>query len=142
MFAQARNESPAREIRAGLLRSGSLAVLLAAAGPDQVEGVAVLDEVGVDRDGEAWIVELDREVVTTFVRAFRPSGSDLSAADVDPMAGGIVAGPVALGHDADALGLEAQGYDFALELVARLLEGADACHVTSPLLFEACDHRG
>jgi hypothetical protein len=35
--AQARNESPAREIRAGLLRFGSLAVLLAAAGPDQVK---------------------------------------------------------------------------------------------------------
>ena len=28
------------------------AVLLATAGPDEVEGLAVLDEVGVDRDGE------------------------------------------------------------------------------------------
>jgi hypothetical protein len=52
------------------------------------------------------------------------------------MAGGVLAGPVGLGDDADALGLDAQGYDFALKLVARLLEGTDACHVTSPLLFE------
>src|SRR5215211_4164568 len=41
----------------GSLRSGSLAVLLAAAGPDEIEDVAVLDEVGVDRDGEARIVQ-------------------------------------------------------------------------------------
>ena len=41
------------------------------------------------------------------------------------MAGGVVAGPVGLGDDADALGLDAQGDDLALELVAGLLEGAD-----------------
>src|SRR5262249_5959373 len=44
--------------------------------------------------------------------------------------------PGGLGDEADAPGLDAQGYDFALKLVARLLEGADACHITSPLLFE------
>src|SRR6266516_4566072 len=126
----------------GLLRSGSLAGLLAAAGPDEVEGVAVLDEVCVDRDGEARIVQLDREIIAAFAGALRPGGADLRAADIDPMAGGVLAGPVGLGDDADALGLDAQGYDFALILVAGLLEGADACHVTSPLLFEPRDHRG
>ena len=52
------------------------------------------------------------------------------------MAGGVLAGPIGVGDNADAFGLDAQGHDFALELVAGLLEGADACHVTSPLLFE------
>jgi hypothetical protein len=51
---------PRPVVRAGACcRSGSVAVLLAAAGPDEIEGVAVLDEVGVDRDGEARIVQLD-----------------------------------------------------------------------------------
>src|SRR6516164_10828108 len=52
------------------------------------------------------------------------------------MAGGIVARPVGLGDDADALALQAQGDDLALELVPGLLEGADVCHVTSPRLCE------
>ena len=95
-----------------------------------------LDEVGVDRSGEARIVELDREVVAAFVGALRPGGPDLGAADKDPMAGGIVVRPVGLGDDADALALQAQGDDLALEFVAGLLEGADVCHVTSPWLFE------
>src|SRR5262252_6202173 len=56
----------------------------------------------------------------------------IGAADIDPMAGGVFAGPVGLGDEADALGLDAQGDDLALVLVAGLLEGADACHVTSP----------
>src|SRR5262249_175480 len=63
----------------GLLQSGSVAVLLAAAGPDEIEGVAVLDEVGVNRDGEARIVQLDREIVAAFAGALRPGGSDLDA---------------------------------------------------------------
>src|SRR5262245_25420472 len=140
--SSARREDPARWSGRGLLRSGSLTVLLAAAGPDEVEGVTVLDEVGVDRDGEARIVQLDREIIAAFAGSLRPRGADLRAADIDPMAGGVLAGPVGLGDDADALGLDAQGSTFALELVAALLEGADACHVTSPLLFEPRDHRG
>jgi len=60
-----------------LLRSGSLAVLFAAARPDEVEGVAVLDEIGVDGDGEARIVQLDREIIAAFAGALRPGGSDL-----------------------------------------------------------------
>jgi hypothetical protein len=53
-----------------LLRVDSVAVLLAAAGPDEGEGLAVVrDEVGVDRSGEARIVELDREIVAALVGA-------------------------------------------------------------------------
>jgi len=49
----------------GSCRSGSVAALLAAAGPDEREGLTVLvvEEVGLDRSSEARIVELDRQVV-------------------------------------------------------------------------------
>ena len=46
------------------------------------------------------------------------------------------------GDDADAFGLQAQGDDLALELVADLLERTDVSHVTSPVVFRARDHRG
>ena len=49
---------------------------------------------------------------------------------------------LALGDDADALGLQAQGDDLALEIVADLLERTDGSHVTSPVVFRARDHRG
>jgi hypothetical protein len=62
-------KNPARWSGRGLLRSGSLAVLLTATRPDEVEGVAVCDEIGVDRDGEARIVQLDREKVAAFDQA-------------------------------------------------------------------------
>src|ERR1700738_1744906 len=93
--------------------SGLLAVLLAAAGPDEGEGLAVwvVEEVGVDRSGEARIVQLDREVVAALVGALRPGGSDLGSADEDPMAGSVVVGPVGLRDDAHALCLDAQGSD-------------------------------
>src|SRR5271163_3760927 len=58
------------------------------------------------------------------------------------MAGGVVVGAVGLGDDADALGLDAQGDDLALELAAGLLEGTDVSHVASPCCFRARDHRG
>src|SRR6266481_3616745 len=60
----------------------------------------------------------------------------IGAADKDPVAWRVVAGPVGLRNDADAFGLDAEGDDFALELVAGLLEGTDGCHVVSPWLFE------
>jgi hypothetical protein len=49
--------------------SGSVAVGLAAARPDEGEALAVLvvEEVGVDRRVEAGIVQLDREVVAALV---------------------------------------------------------------------------
>jgi len=61
-------------------RSGSVAIGLAAARPDQGVGLGVLvvEEVGVDRSDEARIVQFDREVVAPFGGALRPRGSDLS----------------------------------------------------------------
>src|SRR6266481_9520943 len=128
----------------GLLRAGrcrryrSVAVRPAAARPDQAEGLAafVIEEVGVDRRGEARIVELDREVIAALAGALRPGGADLGAADEDPVAWRVVAGPVGLRNNADAFGLDAEGDDLALELVAGLLEGTDGCHFVSPWLFE------
>src|SRR5438552_3028855 len=129
-------ESPARRSGRGLaVRFGLFAVGLAAAGPDQAVGLAilVLEEVGVDGRREARIVELEREVVAALVGALRPGGPDLGAADKDPVAGSVVTDPVGLGDDADALGLDAQRDDLALQLAADLLEGTDVRHVTSPL---------
>src|SRR5713226_7787228 len=128
----------------GLLRAGrcrrcrSVAVRPASARPDQAEGLAafVIEEVGVDRRGEARIVELDREVIAALAGALRPRGADLRFAREDPVARRVVAGPAGLRNDADAFGLDAQGDDLALELVAGLLEGTDGCHVVSPWLFE------
>src|SRR5260221_14788659 len=99
-------------------RPALVAARLAAARPDEGEGLAVLvvEEIGVDRRVEAGIVELDREIVAALVGALRPGGPDLGAADIDPVAGGVVVGPVGLGDDADTLGLDAQGDDRALEL--------------------------
>src|SRR5579885_1541596 len=130
---------PARMLRAGrCCRCRSVAVGPAAASPDQAEGLAafVIEEVGVDRRGEARIVELDREVIAALAGALRPCGADLCAADKDPVAWCVLAGPAGLRNDADAFGLDAEGDDLALELVAGLLEGTDGCHVVSPWLFE------
>jgi len=118
----------------GLLRAGrcrrcrSVAVRPAAARPDQAEGLAafVIEEVGVDRRGEARIVELDREVIAALAGALRPRGAALRFAREDPVAGRVVAGPAGLWNDADAFGLDAEGDDLALELVAGLLEGVSS----------------
>src|SRR5216683_4896418 len=61
----------------------------------------------------------------------------ISTTHVDPVARSVVAGPVCLGDDADALGLEAQGDDLALEFLAGFLERADVSHITSPCRFRA-----
>src|SRR5947209_17734652 len=60
----------------------------------------------------------------------------IGAADEDAVARRVVAGPAGLGNDADALGLDAEGEDLALELVAGLLEGTDGSHVVAPWLSE------
>jgi hypothetical protein len=114
-------------LRAGDGAGGSVAVLLAPAGPDQAEGLAafVVEEVGGDRRVEARVVELDREVVAALAGALRPGGADLGAADEDAVARRVVAGAAGLRDDADALGLDAEGEDLALELVTGLLEGTD-----------------
>src|SRR5258708_17002214 len=104
--------------------AGSIAVRLAAAGPDQRVGlgVFVVEEVGVDRSVEAWVVQLDREIIAAFAGPLRPRGPNLRATHVDPVARRVVVGPICLGDDADALGLDAQGNDLALEFLAGLLE--------------------
>src|SRR5215469_15757956 len=119
---------PRPEVRAGHCSGiGSVSVLPAAARPDEGEAVTVLvvEEVGVDRRVERGIVQLDREVVAALVGALGPGGSDFDSADKDPMAGCIVAAAVGFRHDADALGLNAEGDDLALELATDLLERTD-----------------
>src|SRR5258707_523652 len=111
----------ARENPPGLLRAGrcrrrrSVAVRPAGARPDQAEGLAafVIEQVGVDRRGEAWIVELDREVIAALVGALRPRGADLRAADKHPVARCVVAGRPGLRNDTTAFRLDAQGDDLA-----------------------------
>src|SRR3984885_13033518 len=58
------------------------------------------------------------------------------------MAGSVVVAAAGLLDDADALGLDAEGDDLALELVADLLEGTDVGHVASPCCFRARARRG
>ena len=129
------HESPARRGRAGRCRrAGSVAVALAGARPDEGVALAVLviEQVGEDRRVEGRIVELEREIVAALVGALRPGGPDLGPAHIHAVAGSVVVGAVGLRHDPDALGLEAQGDDLALEVAADLLEGPDVSHVTSP----------
>src|SRR5215471_10285401 len=119
--------------RAGL--SSGRTSFTALAGPRPEQGVAfpifVVEQVRVDRRVEGGIVELEREVIAALFRALRPGRPDLRSAHIDAVAGRVVVGPVSLGDDADALGLQAQGDDLALEIVADLLEGTDVGHVTS-----------
>lgn len=51
--------------------------------------VFVVEEVGEDRGSEAGIVELDRQLVTSFVRALGPGGTDFRAAHKDPVRGAL-----------------------------------------------------
>ena len=119
--------------RAGRWRS-SVAVGAAGPGPDEGVAVAVLviEEVGVDRGGEARIVELEPEIGAALVRSLGPGGPDLGAADEDPVGGSVFGGAAGVGDDADGLGLDAEGDDFAGIFGAGLLEGADGSHVVSP----------
>jgi len=63
----------------GILRGSVATAATVGARPDQRVGLAalVLDQVRVDRIREARIVELDREVRATLVRALRPGGAYL-----------------------------------------------------------------
>ena len=119
---------------------GSVAVGLSAAGPDEGEGftILVVEEVGIDRSVEARIVQLDREIIAALGGALGPGGADLGAPNIDAVAGSVIVGPVGLGDDAHALGLDAEGDDFSLELVAGFLECANVSHKCSPcsLFFE------
>ena len=74
--------------------AGLLAVLLAAARPDQGVALAIwiIEQVGVDGRTEARVVELEGEIVAALLRLLRPGGPDLSTPDEDPVAGDIVGG--------------------------------------------------
>jgi hypothetical protein len=63
--SKARRQSAPLNERGVSLGACSVPVGLAAAGPDQGEGlgVFVVEEVGVDRSVEARIVQLDREII-------------------------------------------------------------------------------
>ena len=69
---------PARRSGALVGWLGSVAVGLAAAGPDQGVGLGafVVEEVRVDRRIEARIVELDREIIAALGGALRPCSPD------------------------------------------------------------------
>src|SRR4029450_13651447 len=111
-------ESPDRSPGRGSGGVGLLAVLLAAARPDQGVALAIriIEQVGEDGRVEARIVELEGEVVPALVRLLRPGCPDLGTPDENPVAGGLVVGPVGLGNDADTLGLDAERHDLALIL--------------------------
>src|SRR5271166_3210048 len=127
-------QCPARTGR-GIV-SGSVAAAAAVrAGPDQAVALAVLvvEQVGEDRGGEARIVELEAQIVAALVGALGPGGADLDPADIDAVAGAVVAGAGGFGDDPDVLGLDRKGDDFAGEFVrAGFLEGADGRHGSSP----------
>ena len=106
--------------------------------PDEAEGLLaafdqrVVEEVGVDRLGEARVVELEAQVVAALGRALGPGGADLGTADEDAVGGGVVVRGAVLGDDADGFRLDAEGDDFADIFAAGLLEGSDGGHVISP----------
>src|SRR3546814_18640786 len=87
--------------------------------PDEVEALAVfvIEEVGVDRGGEARIVKLEAQIVAALVRLLGPGGADLVPANHHPVRGGVVVGAAGFGEDAHALGLDADRYDLADEVV-------------------------
>src|SRR5690606_16373183 len=113
----------------------SVAAATVGAGPDERVALAILvvKEVGVDRGVEARVVQLEAQILAALVRALGPGGTDLGAADQNPVARGVVTSGAQFGNDAHALGLDAEGDDFAGEFVrAGLLEGADGRHCKSP----------
>ena len=71
--------------------------------------------------------------LSDLVAAALAYNADLGAADQNPVTGSVLAGGAQVGDDAHALGLDAEGDDFAgVLVVAGLLEGADGCHFKSP----------
>jgi hypothetical protein len=112
------HRKPRPIVRAGQSGASLLAVL---AGPRPQQGEAfaslVVEQVRVDRSVEGGIVELEREIVATFLGALRPGGADLGPANKDSVAWSFVVGGVGFRDDADAFGLQAEGDDLALEIV-------------------------
>ena len=79
-------------------------------------GFCKLANTWLDGSVEARIVQLEAQVVAALVGALGPGGADLNSADQHAVAGGVVAGGAKVGDDAHALGLDAEGDDFAGEL--------------------------
>src|SRR5580704_5284458 len=77
----------------------SVAPAAVGAGPDQAVALAVfvVEEVGEDRGGEARIVELQTQIVAALVGALGPGGADLDPADIDAVAGAVLAGAAGFG---------------------------------------------
>src|SRR3546814_2711682 len=61
--------------------------------------VFVIEEVGVDRGGEARIVKLEAQIVAALVRLLGPGGADLGPANHHPVRGGVVVGAAGFGDD-------------------------------------------
>jgi hypothetical protein len=78
----------------GALEAGSVAPTAVGAGPDQAVALALLvvEEVGEDRGGEARIVELEAQIIAALVGALGPGGADFDPADIDAVAGAVLAG--------------------------------------------------
>ena len=87
------------------------------AGPDQLQAFLAfhLDQGGVDRSGEARVVQLYREVVAALCGDFLPGGAEFDIAGEDAEVRSLVGGV----FDADQLGLdvEVEGLDRAAEAV-------------------------
>ena len=68
---------PARHRRAGGYSRFLLAVLLTAAGPNKGVALAafITEQVGVDWRAEAWIIQLDRDVIAPFGGTFGPAST-------------------------------------------------------------------
>src|SRR5207249_2117284 len=105
---------------------GSVAV---AAGPDQGEAFVALDlhQRGVDRRREAWIGELDREVLAIgLAGGLFPGGTEFGGTGEDAIVGRLVV--VLLGWGEPRLDVERQRLDRADVAVVRSGEGADGSH--------------
>lgn len=72
---------PARNVRAGRCVGGSVAIATVGTAPDEVEPLAVflVEEVGIDRSGEARIVQFEAEIVAALIGLLRPGGTDFGA---------------------------------------------------------------
>ena len=116
----------------GIGAGWSVAAAAAGARPDQTVGLAalVVEEVGVDRGGEARIIELEPEIGAALVRLFGPGCADFGAADENPVRGRAFARRIVVGDDTNPFGLNAERHDVADEFAGGgLLESADGSHV-------------
>ena len=103
------------------------------AAPDEGEAlVLLLDQVGVDRSGEARVVQLDRDVLVAALAGAVPGRADFDCARLDAEVRGGVGGFLDAAHG-DLGGLQAKSLDGAGEAVVGFGEGADGCHGDSLL---------